>query len=195
MAKARVRSDFVVNDLVISLPRASSGSGGGTFLPADDSTPLPWWISPIAAVAVNGAILESVRGVIAEALAGKADVSEIARAFTDGDPDGNPSIRSAIHEIGSAVVASAAFTAIGGAVGYPDPDCGGSSYETIPPTLTPVVHTGSEIHQVSVLPKLRQQLAEAMETLDRAAAALAPRGAEVGLVVKQLDAAKASLKG
>jgi hypothetical protein len=195
MEKATVRSDFIIKDLVVSLPRERGSGTGGTFLPAEDGPPLPWWLSPVAAVAANGAIFESVRGVITDALEHKADLSGIAQAFSEGDPDGNPAIRQAIHEIGSAVVASAAYTAVGGAIGYPNPDCGGSSMETIPPTLTPIVHKGTDIHRVAALPKLRKQLTEAVEALDRAAAALEPRGDEVRIVAKHLEAARASLNG
>lgn len=193
-SEQRLRSEFVIKDLAVRLPSSHGGGSGGTFLPADDGVELPWWISPIAAVLVKGHILESVGRVITEAVTRGDDLTEIAAGFAEGDPDGNPAIQRAIHEIGSAVVAGAAFTTIGGAIGYPNPDCGGTSLETIPPTITPIVHTGIEIHRVSELPRMRKQLAVALETLDRAAAALEPRGEEVKLVAKQLDAARKSLQ-
>lgn len=193
--RASMRHDFVIRDLVISLPRESGGGAGGTFIPADDGDPLPFWLSPVAAVLVKGSVLEAVRAVITDALEQQLDVGQIARSFNDGDPDGNPAIQQAIHDIGSAVVASVAYTAVGSAIGYPDPDCGGSSLETIPPTITPIVHAGIEIHRVSVLPKLRAQLNEAVATLDRFADRLAPQGDEVGVVAKHLEMAQSALNG
>lgn len=188
----RVRHDFIIKDLVVSIPSASGGGRGGTFLPAEDGTPLPWWISPIAGVLVKGLVLEAVTRTVIDAVKKGGDFKDIGLAFRDGDPDGNPAIRHAIHEIGSAVVASAAYGALGGSVGLPNPDCGGTSLETIPPTLTPIVHLGIEIHRVTELPRLRKQLAVAVEALDRLAAAQAPRGAEVKVVAKHLEDA---LKG
>jgi hypothetical protein len=102
-------------------------------------------------------------------------------------------IHAAIHEIGAAVVASAAFASLGGSVGLIDPNCGGTSFETIPPTITPVVHKGMAVHRVSDLPKLQRQLALTVAYLDKAAAAQAPRGAEVGAVRTQLEGAIKSL--
>lgn len=194
MANSRLRNDFIIKDLVVSIPASQAGGGGGTWMPAEDGKPLPWWISPVAGVLVKGKVLEAVTATVIDAVKKKGDFREIGLAFRDGDPDGNPAIRQAIHEIGSAVVASAAFAAVGGSVGLPDPDCGGTSLETIPPTLTPIVHEGLEIHRVTELPRLRKQLAVAVEALDRAAAALAPRGDEVKRVTTHLEAALKELR-
>jgi hypothetical protein len=190
--RAQLRRDFVIKDLVISIP--SAGGRGGTFLPADDTVDLPPWISPIAGVLVKGDILEVVRGTMREALR-DGDFTAIGSAFREGDPDGNPAIQAAIFEIGSIVVASAAFAEIarGGSVGLVDPDCGGTSFETIPPTITPIVHVGMEVHRVSELPRLRKQLAVAVQTLDRLATAQEPRGPEVAAVREQLEGALRSL--
>ncbi len=179
------RQEFVIKDLAISLTSARVGGAGGTWLPADeDSTPPPW-LSPIAAVLTNQTRLEAVNRVITETLATKQDLTGIAAAF-DGDPDGNPAIVAAIREIGAAVVASAAYRPIGSTVGYPDPDCGGTSFETIPPTITPVVHTGMEIHRVSELPRMVKQMHVAVDAIDGIAADLAPRGDEVKVVAQHL---------
>jgi hypothetical protein len=59
--------------------------------------------------------------------------------------------------------------------------------ETIPPTLTPIVHVGFSVHRVSELPRLKRQLADAMSFIDKAAEAQAPRGAEVAMVRTQLE--------
>lgn len=181
------RSEFVIKDLAISIrPERGGGGAGGTWMPADEGTVLPWWISPIASVLVKGQVLEAVGRTIVERIESKADLGEIVGAF-HGDPDGNPAIKQTIQEIGAAVVASAAYAHIGGAVGYPDPDCGGTSLETIPPTITPVVHAGLEIHRVSELPRLREQLRVAVETLDKVSADLEPRDDEVKAVAAHLE--------
>lgn len=185
------RQDFLIKDVAISL---SAGGRSGTWLPGpDDETP-PSPISPIASVLANLALIEAVRGTVVAAVRARK-LDEVARAFVPGDTGGSPAIRSAIHEIGSAVVASAAFAALGGGggVGLPNPDCGGTSYETIPPTLTPVVHVGLAVHRVSELPRLKQQLARTMAYLEKAAAASAPARNEVDGVRAKLKDALGSL--
>lgn len=190
MPKAFARQDFLIKDLAVSI---GGGSRGGTWLPGpDDETP-PSPISPIAAVFANLALIEAVRGTIVDAIKAK-QFDDVARAFIAGDTGGSPAIRAAIHEIGAAVVASAAYAAMGGgAVGLPNPDCGGTSLETIPPTKTPIVHVGLAIHRVTELPRLKQQLAQTMAYVEKAAAAQAPRGAEVAAVRAQLEGALKSL--
>lgn len=190
MARGFTRRDFLIKDLAVTV---SGGGRGGTWLPGpDDETP-PTPISPIASVLVNIGLIESVRGAILEAVKAK-NFDAIAGAFVAGDTAGNPAIRAAIYEIGSAVVASAAFASLGGgSVGLPNPDCGGTSLETIPPTLTPVVHKGLAVHRVTELPRLQAQLAQTVEYLDKSAAAAAPRGAEVGVVRAQLEGALKNL--
>ena len=188
-----VRKDFLIKDLVVSV--GGGGGRGGTWLPGpDDETP-PSIISPIASVSVNLGLIEAVRGSILEAVKAK-QFDEIGRAFVAGDAGGNPAIRTAIYEIGAAVVASAAYAALGGggSVGLPNPDCGGTSLETIPPTLTPIVHVGLAVHRVSELPRLQKQLAQTVAYVDKAASALAPQGAEVAIVKKQLEGALSSLR-
>ena len=190
MPKSFARRDFLVKDLVVSI---GSGSRGGTWLPGpDDETP-PSPISPIASVLANLALIEAVRGTILDAVKAKR-FDEVARAFVPGDAGGSPAIRSAINEIGTAVVASAAWAALGGgSVGLPNPDCGGTSLETIPPTLTPIVHVGLAVHRVTELPRLKQQLAQTVAFVEKASAAQAPRGDEVAAVRAQLEAALKSL--
>jgi len=190
MPKALTRSDFLIKDLVVSV---GAGRRSGTWLPGpDDETP-PSPISPIASVVAYLDLIEGVRGTIAEAAKAKR-FDDIARAFVPGDAaGGSPAIRAAIHEVGAAIVASAAFAG-GGSAGMPDPNCNGTSLETIPPTLTPVVHIGLEVHRVSELPRLRKQLAQTVQFVDKAAAAQAPRGAEVATVRAQLEGALRDLK-
>jgi hypothetical protein len=187
--KAFARTDFLVKDLAVSI---SSGGRGSTWLPGpDDETP-PSPISPIASVLVNIGLIEAVRGAVLEAVKAK-QFDEIARAFVAGGAAGNPTIRNAIHDIGSAVVASAAYSALGGSVGMPNPDCGGTSMETIPPTLSPVVHAGIAVHRVSELPRLKRQLEQTIAFVDKAAVSQAPRGAEVAAVRDKLQGALKAL--
>jgi hypothetical protein len=188
MAKSFARRDFLIKDLAVSVAGAGTGS---VFLPAEDTVIPPSPISPIASVLANLAHIEAVRGTIIDAVKAK-QFDDVARAFAPGDSGGNPAIRTAIQEIGTAVVASAAFAALGsggGSVGLPNPDCGGTSLETIPPTLTPVVHVGLAVHKVTELPRLQKQLAQTAAYLDKAAAAQAPRGEEIATVRTQLEGA------
>lgn len=190
MRKTLNRKDFVIKDLVVSV---SGGSHGGTWLPGPDQETPPSHISPIASVLVNLGMIEAVRLTIQEAIKSK-DFDSIGRAFVQGEAGGNPAIRSAIHEIGSAIVASAAYAAMGsGSTGMPNPECGGTSYETIPSPLTPVVHVGYDVHRATELPRLKNQLAVAVAFVDKAVAARAPQGAEVGMVRAQLEGALKNL--
>lgn len=185
------RTDFIIKDLVVSV---GGGSRGGTWLPGpDDETP-PSPISPIASVLVNIGLIESVRATMKEALESGKGFESIAQAFVPSEAGGNPAIRSAIQEIGSAIVASAAYSAMGsGSAGMPNPECGGTSMETIPTPLTPVVNVGREVHRVTELPRLKQQLAVAAKFIDKAVDAQAPNGAEVNVVRAQLEGALKSL--
>lgn len=189
--KSFSRKDFLIKDLAVTI---AGGSRGGTWMPGPDDPTPPSPISPVASVLVNIGLIEAVRGAIVEAVKAR-QFDEVASAFVAGGAAGNATIRHAIHEIGSAVVASAAYSAIGSSVGMPDPNCGGTSMETIPPTLTPVVNVGFAVHRVSELPRLKQQLAQTMAYVDRAAAAQAPRGSDVATVRAQLEGALKSLSG
>lgn len=199
-AQARARTDFVIKDLVVSIPSAS-GASGGSFLPAEDGEPLPWWISPVAGVLGKEHVLEIARETVRGALKDQAALDSIGLAFREGDPDGNPALREAIHDVGSSVVASAVWADLaragarggGGGVGLPNPDCGGSSLETIPTPITPIVHVGMEAHRIADLPKMRKQLAIAVEKLDAISRSYAPTGAEVPAVRAQLEGALKSL--
>lgn len=185
------KKDFIIKDLVVSV---AGGSRGGTWMPGpDDETP-PSPISPVASVLVNMGMIESVRATILDALETKKGFESIGQAFVAGEAGGNPAIRSAIHEIGSAVVASAAYSAMGGgSAGMPSHDCGGTSLETIPTPMTPVVKVGREVHRVTELPRLQQQLAVTAEFIEKAVAAQAPSGKEVDAVRNQLERALKSL--
>jgi len=186
--KTFTRSDFVIKDLAISVGGAARA---GTWMPADTEPTPPSPISPIASVLVNIGLIEAVRGVMVEAVKNK-QFDEVARAFVPGGTAGNPVIRNAIQEIGSAVVASAAYSGLGGEVGLVDPD---KTFDTIPTPITPIVHVGFSVHRVSELPRLKRQLADAVAFIDKAAGAQAPRGREVAEVRSQLEGALKSLHG
>lgn len=182
MAQRFQRKDFVIKDLVVSV---AGGSRGGTWLPADDQETPPSPVSPIASVLVNIGLIESVRAAVIDASRAK-NFDSIGRAFVQGDAGGNPAIRLAIQEIGQAVVAAAAYSAMGGgSTGMPNPD----DPQEIPTPLTPVVHIGFEVHRVTELPRLRKQLAATLEYVDKAVTARTPHGSEVGMVREQLEVA------
>lgn len=185
------KKDFIIKDLVVSV---AGGSRGGTWMPGpDDETP-PSPISPIASVLVNMDIVESVRATILDALEKNKGLEAIGQAFVAGEAGGNAAIRSAIQEIGSAVVASAVYSAMGGgAAGMPNPDCGGTSLETIPTPITPIISVGYDVHRVTELPRLRKQLAVTTKYVEKAVAAQVPQGKEVAAVREQLESALKSL--
>ena len=192
MAQKLSRNDFLIKDLVVSV---GGGGRGGTWLPADDGETPPPWISPIAGVFSKLDLLAAVKGAIEEAVEAGA-LDDVARAFDARDVGGNALIRSAIHDVGAAVVASAAYAGLaGGSVALPDPDCGGTSLETIPPTLTPIVHSGMEIHRLTELPRLKRQLAESMEYVEKLSSSLAPQGRDAEVVRDRLKTAMAALDG
>lgn len=89
-----------------------------------------------------------------------------------GDPEGVPAIREIAADIGLELVGGALA---GGGVGMPNPDCGGTSLETIPPTLTPVVHKGS-ILTAADLPSIKHRIREALTAVEKLESQLAPRG-------------------
>lgn len=185
MQKSFTRKDFLVKDLTISI---GAGSGRSTYLPADDDTLPPPHISPIASLIYSTDLIEMVRATVIGAVKEKK-FDDIARAFVAGENGGNHVIRQAIQEIGSAVVASAAYASLGGSAGLPNPD----DDTPIPSPITPIVHYGRAVHRVNELPRLRQQLANTVAYLDKAAAALAPRGAEVADVRAHLEGALKNL--
>jgi hypothetical protein len=181
------RHDFLIKDVAVSIP---GGNGhASTWMPTDDQHTPPTPISPIASVMANIGLIEAVRGTIAEAVKTQK-FDDVARAFVPGEAGGSPVIRSAIQQIGSAVVASAAYASLGGTAGLVD---GEHSFETIPSPLTPVVHAGFQIHRVTELPRLRKQLEQAVDYVNKAATAQAPGHNEVDGVRAQLKEALNSL--
>jgi hypothetical protein len=184
MPKAFVRKDFLLQELAVSI----GGGGGSAYLPSDDGVLPPSPISPIASVVANLDLIEAIRATIVDAVREKK-FGDIARAFGPTEEGGNVAIRAAIQEIGTKVVGSAAYAALGGSAGLPNPDDPGP----IPPTLTPIVHIGRAVHKVTELPRLQRQLAETVAYVDKAVAAQAPRGSEIGVVRAHLEGALKSL--
>jgi hypothetical protein len=192
MNKDYMKRDFIIKDLVVSI---AGGGSGTTWMPGPDQDTPPSPISPVASVLVNIDLIEAVRATILDALKMEKDFESIGQAFVKDGAGGNPTIRNAIYEMGAAVVGSAIYAQMaGGKVGMPDPNCDGTSLETIPPTLTPVILTGREIHRVTELPRLREQLAEATEYMEKAAASQVPVGDDVQLVREKLEGALKTLR-
>ena len=107
-----------------------------------------------------------------------------------GDPHGSPAVAEMAANIGVELVAG---SVLGGWAGMPNPNCDGSSYETIPPTLTPVVHKGSHL-QISDLPAIKQGIAEALDMVEKLEAEFAPRaGVETEVVQDNLKQAMEAL--
>jgi hypothetical protein len=184
MPKEFTHRDFLLKDITVTL-----GSGrSGAFLPADDTQPPPSPISPIAVVFANVDLFVAVRGAVLQAVQEKR-FDDIGRAFVANEAGGSSVIRTAIQEIGTAVVAGAAYAAVAGTAGMPDPD----SDAPIPHHLSPVVNVGRAMHRISDLPKLQRQLAETVAYIDKVAASHAPRGAEVATVRTHLEGALKSL--
>jgi len=190
MKKEFTKGDFLVKDLAVSI----SGGIASTWLPAPDQPTPPSPISPVAAVLSHMDLVQAVRSAIQEAVKTK-QFDDVARAFIAGDAGGNPVIRAAIQEIGSAVVASAAFSAAfaEGVVELPDAEDQYYSRSKPPPSLTPMMPMGLMVHSVSELPRLKQQLAETLAYVEKAAEAQAPQGKEVAAVRAELEAALNSL--
>lgn len=94
--------------------------------------------------------------------------------------------------IGRAALAGALQGGAGGA-GMPNPNCGGTSWETIPTPITPVVITGGPL-TVADLPALKKSLHDAISTIEQVEARFAPKGAEVEVVAEHLDAARGGFR-
>ncbi len=173
-------SVFRVKDLMINV--LADRGGGLSYCSEDVSATAPTPITPYILVAANQPVLDYVRDVT-------------VKLADSGDPDGSPAVAELIDEvaldIGRAVVVGAVQ---GGGVYYPDPNCGGSSLETIPTPITPVVHKNLAILKGSHLGQLKDQLQTALRATQAAEAALTPRTADqVKEVRNKLEGALASL--
>jgi hypothetical protein len=171
---------FRVKDLMINV---LGGRGGGlSYCSEDVSATAPTPITPYILVAAYTPVLHHVRDVTARLA--KSDDVEIDGAVASA-------IDEAALDVGRAVVVAAVQ---GGGAYYPNPDCGGSSLETIPTPITPVVHKNLAVLKASHLGQLRVQLQGALDATVEAEAALTPRSAaDIKQARKSLEGALASL--
>lgn len=155
-------SQFKVKDLLISvIPEAGKG---GVSLCYDTSATVPTPLTPWVLVAAYTPVFDTLEH--AGRRFAEASDSEGDRAMPDLD--------AAAQEIGRAFVAHAF---VQGGAGYPSPDCG-SSRETIPTPLTPVIHKNLELLQPRHLTQLKTQLRKVHRAVDAAEDQLTPSGAE-----------------
>jgi len=187
---------FKVKDLMINV---ISTGGGGAFLPADDG-PIPTPVTPhtpvISAVAITPQFILTAP-LIKDALKvqdGHIHCADTLARAAGSDPDGDPAILALVKDIGRAAV-GAAVLAHGGGAGMPDPNCGGTSMETIPTPLTPVVHNARTVLSRSHLPALKKQLEQVLVAVEKAELELTPKGRDADAVRSQLEGAIAELKG
>jgi hypothetical protein len=169
---------YKVKDLMINV----IGNGGGTALPADDTTPVPTPITPIAVPAALVALsprLELMAPLLREALAGEhiafnSKAEAIGRAALGGF-EGAAAVVTVTRELAGVAVGAAVFQH-GGEAGRPNPDCGGNSLETIPTPITPYVRQASTMLQVEHLPRLKSRLTERLRAVEKAEQTLVPTG-------------------
>ena len=81
----------------------------------------------------------------------------------------------------------------GGPAGMPNPDCSGTSMETIPTPFTPYVHKARTILRVEDLAVLKSRLVRVLEAVEAAEKSLAPRGKEAADLADRLQGAAAEL--
>ena len=113
------------------------------------------------------------------------------RVLRSGDAGGVPAVNEVAADLGQELVAGAI---VGGQVGMPDPNCGGTSYETIPTPLTPVVHKASVL-EVADLPAIKHRIQEALAVVEKLEAEYAPRGGiETEVVLDHLQRASKALQ-
>jgi hypothetical protein len=187
---------YKVRDLMVNVIRA--GGGGSTSLPADDSTPVPTPITPIAIDAslvaltpiVNTAI-PAVKDVLKTAVATNGHAEALARSGA-GLADGSASMNAITREVAATLVGAVVLQGRGSA-GMPDPNCGGTSMETIPTPLTPYVHKAKDVLRVEDLAVLKRRLTRVLEAVEVAEKALAPKGREAVDLAERLKGAASEL--
>lgn len=157
-------------------------------LPADDQ-PIPTPLTPhtpVISVVVRDRQLEAIGNLVQEAV--KARDLEAARHIVD-----SAALGKVAEHIGHQVVVSAIHG--GATVAMPDPNCGGTSLETIPTPITPIVHEARFSIRATDLPVLREQLKTMLEAVDKAEASLQLSDREAQGVAKQLDGVVKELRG
>jgi hypothetical protein len=186
---------YKVRDLMVNVIRSG---GGSVSLPADDSTPVPTPITPIAIDAslvaltpiVNTAI-PAVKDVLKAEAATHGHAEALARSGA-GLADGSASMNAITREVAATLVGAAVLQGRGSA-GMPDPNCSGTSMETIPTPLTPYVHKAKDILRVEDLAILKRRLTRVLEAVEVAEKALVPKGREAVDLAERLKGAAADL--
>ena len=187
---------FKVKDLMINV----IGGGGGVAQPADDTTPVPTPITPIAIQTVLLALapqLALATPYVKEAMKGKDLLNnEKAEVLARGAQPvyNNAGVFGEINRQLAAAVVGAAAIQNGGSAGRPNPDCGGSSLETIPTPITPYVRQSATLLRAEHLPQLRERLTQMLAAVDAAEKTLVPRGKAAAELKVKLNAAAAELE-
>lgn len=185
---------YKVRDLMVNVIR--SGGGGSTSLPADDGTPIPTPFTPIAidiSLVAISPVIESALPAVKESLkaASQAGAESIARAGA-GLADGSAAVHAVAREVAATLVGAAALQS-GGSAGMPNPDCGGTSLETIPTPITPYVHKARTLLRVEDLAVLKQRLTRAVAAVEMVEKSLVPKGKDAAELADRLKSAAAEL--
>ena len=114
-------------------------------------TPVPTPITPVA-IDVSTVALTSI-----------LDATKPAFAFM---PD-----TGVAEDSTATLISAAAIQSRGGYAGMPDPNCGGTSTETIPLTLTPSVHKAKNLLRAEDLAVLKNRLRGILEAAELSKAA------------------------
>lgn len=166
---------FMVKDLMINVvDRRLKTRPGASLCTIDQPTTLVCTIhSPLMSVARLSDRLE-----------------HMGRLAQKGTAEVLPELQAVASEVADALVVGAIQ---GGGRMLPDPNCGGTSLETIPPTLTPVV-SKAELIRVTDLPALKERLQVATRATTELAAQFAPKTeVEVQVVAENLKEALGAL--
>lgn len=159
---------FRIKDLMVNVLNQRGGVG----LCAEDASPtVPTPLTPYVLVAAQSPLLEHVANATAAV----------------GD-DATELIDRVALDVGRQVVLAAVQ---GGGTYQPDPNCGGTSMETIPTPITPVVHNQVGLLRNVHLPSLRAQLQDTVKQLDAAERQALATAAEAGVAAKLEEAIKA----
>jgi hypothetical protein len=172
---------FKVRDLMINViyPRLKIKNFGTALCTQDQPTQLNCGLA--------SPIMRSVK------LAGLVEhgVEVVGRAARSGDLESLNAAMEIADEAGQLMVAGAMQDS---GVFQPDPNCNGTSLETIPSPLTPVASKASII-DVADLPLIKERVQQTLATIDKIEAQFAPSaGLETEVVTEHLKGALDSLQ-
>ena len=157
---------FKVRDLMVNvIPR---GNGNVALLPPD-AGPIPTRltpITPIISVLAQKVVLDRARVVLQEKLDAAVESKE---ALYETE------IVELVREVGAEVGVAVVSAMFAGGRMLPDPNCGGTSYETIPTPITPYVQKARFALADEYLPYLKHQLKESLRAVELAEEELMPR--------------------